>query len=172
MALCLLLARWCRAHGHRLVAMTVDHGLRADSAAEAGRVSGWLAARGIEHEILTWRGVKPVSGLQAAARSARFALLTDRAASLGARGLFLAHHVQDQAETMVMRLARGSGPDGLAGIRSRQMRDGIPVLRPLLPVPPGSLRAHCLAEGQVWSRIRATGTGVSNGSGCASREKG
>ena len=130
--------------------MTVDHGLRADSAAEAGRVSGWLAARGIEHEILTWRGVKPVSGLQAAARSARFALLTDRAASLGARGLFLAHHVQDQAETMVMRLARGSGLDGLAGIRSRQMRDGIPVLRPLLPVPPGRLRAHCLAEGQVW----------------------
>lgn len=150
MALCLLLARWCRAHGHRLVAVTVDHALRADSAAEAGRVSGWLAARGIEHEILTWRGVKPVAGLQAAARSARFALLTDHALSLGAQVLFLAHHVQDQAETMTMRLVRDSGPDGLAGIRPRQMHGGIPVLRPLLSLPPVRLRAHCLAEAQAW----------------------
>ena len=150
MALCLLLARWCRAHGHRLVAVTVDHALRADSAVEAERVSGWLAARGIEHEIMTWHGVKPVAGLQAAARSARFALLTDHALSLGAQALFLAHHVRDQAETMAMRLVRGSGPDGLAGIRPRQMRGGIPVLRPLLSLPPVRLRAHCLAEAQVW----------------------
>jgi tRNA(Ile)-lysidine synthase len=150
MALCLLLARWCRVRGHRLVAVTVDHALRADSAAEARRVSGWLAARGIEHEILTWRGVKPTAGLQAVARSARFALLTDHALSLGAQALFLAHHIQDQAETMAMRLARGSGPDGLAGIRPRQMRGGIPVLRPLLGLPPVRLRAHCLAEGQAW----------------------
>ena len=150
MALCLLLARWCRAHGHHLVALTVDHALRPASAAEAGRVSRWLAARGIAHEILSWHGEKPGTGLQAAARSARFALLTARTAALGARGLFLAHHLQDQAETMVMRLARGSGPDGLAGIRSRQMRGGIPVLRPLLPVPPARLRAQCLAEAQAW----------------------
>lgn len=150
MALCLMLACWCRAHGHRLVAVTVDHGLRPDSAAEAGRVSAWLAARGIEHESLSWRGEKPVTGLQAAARSARFALLTDRATCLGAAGLFLAHHMQDQAETMAMRLARDSGPDGLAGIRPRQIRDGIPVLRPLLPLLPERLRTHCLAEGQAW----------------------
>ena len=114
------------------------------------QVSGWLAARGIEHEILTWQGAKPVSGLQAAARTARLGLLTGRAASLGAKGLFLAHHMQDQAETLLMRLARGTGPDGLAGIRLRQMRDAIPVLRPLLPVTPDRLRAHCLAEGQAW----------------------
>jgi len=150
MALCLLLARWCHAHGHRLVAVTVDHGLRPDSAAEAERVSAWLVARGIEHEILKWRGTKPTTGLQAAARSARFTLLADHALSLGAQALFLAHHVQDQAETMAMRLARGSGPDGLAGIRSRQMRAGIPVLRPLLTLSPVRLRAHCLAEAQIW----------------------
>ncbi|WP_051284997.1 tRNA lysidine(34) synthetase TilS [Nisaea denitrificans] len=150
MALCLMLAHWCRARGHRLVAVTVDHALRADSAAEARRVSGWLAARGIEHEILSWSGTKPSAGLQAAARSARFALLTDHALSLGAQALFLAHHMQDQAETMAMRLARGSGPDGLAGIRPRQMRGGIAVLRPLLGLPPVRLRAHCLAEAQAW----------------------
>lgn len=150
MALCLLLARWSRAHGHRLVAATVDHALRPDSAAEAGQVSRWLGARGIEHEILTWHGGKPATGLQAAARSARFALLTGRATVLGARGLFLAHHLQDQAETIVMRLARGSGADGLAGIRPRQMRGTIPVLRPLLPVPPARLRAQCLVEAQAW----------------------
>lgn len=150
MALCLLLRRWCHAHGHRLVAVTVDHALRPDSAEEAGRVSAWLAARGIEHETLRWLDAKPVTGLQAAARSARFKLLTDYAASLGASGLFLAHHVQDQAETMAMRLARGSGPDGLAGIRPRQMHGSIPVLRPLLTLSPARLRAHCLAEAQVW----------------------
>ncbi len=150
MALCLLLARWCHAHGHRLLAVTVDHALRPDSAEEAGRVSAWLAARGIEHKILKWQGAKPGTGLQAAARSARFKLLTDCAASLGASGLFLAHHVQDQAETMAMRLARGSGPDGLAGIRPRQMHGSIPVLRPLLSLPPARLRANCLAEAQVW----------------------
>ncbi|MEO9900949.1 tRNA lysidine(34) synthetase TilS [Nisaea sp.] len=150
MALCLMLACWCRTHGHRFIAVTVDHGLRSDSAAEAGRVAAWMAARGIEHETLSWRGVKPATGLQAAARSARFTLLIDRAASLGAAGLFLAHHMEDQAETMAMRLARGSGPDGLAGIRSRQIRDGVPVLRPLLPLLPERLKAHCLTEGQVW----------------------
>lgn len=150
MALCLLLARWCNVHGHRLVAVTVDHGLRPDSAAEAERVSAWLAVRGIEHEILKWRGAKPTTGLQAAARSARFTLLTDHALSLGAQALFLAHHVQDQAETMAMRLARGSGPDGLAGIRPRQIRGGIPVLRPLLSLSPVRLRTHCLAEALAW----------------------
>ena len=150
MALCLLLSRWCRARRHSLVAVTIDHGLRAEAALEARRVTAWLAARGIEHKILRWNGSKPTSGLQAAARSARFALFLDHAASLGATGLFLAHHIQDQAETMAMRLARGSGPDGLAGIRPVQRYGRLSVMRPLLSVDPAQLRAYCLAEGQIW----------------------
>jgi len=150
MALCLLLDRWCRAAGHRFRALIVDHGLRAEAAAEAARVSGWLRARGIASEILRWSGQKPAAGLQAAARAARFSLLTDRARELGAGGLFLAHHLEDQAETMVMRLGRDSGPDGLAGIRMRQMHAGVLVYRPLLGLPPERLRAHCVAGAQAW----------------------
>jgi tRNA(Ile)-lysidine synthase len=150
MALCLLLDRWCRTNGHRCRALIVDHGLRTESAAEASRVSGWLQARGIASDILRWSPVKPVAGVQASARAARFALMTDRARELGARGIFLAHHLEDQAETMVMRLGRDSGPDGLAGIRMRQMHAEIPVYRPLLGTPPQRLRAHCLAQAQAW----------------------
>ncbi|WP_193188448.1 tRNA lysidine(34) synthetase TilS [Nisaea sediminum] len=150
MALCLLLDRWCRANGHRFRALIVDHGLRAESAAEAARVSGWLQARGIASDILRWSAGKPVAGVQAAARAARFALMTGRARELGARGIFLAHHLEDQAETMVMRLGRDSGPDGLAGIRMRQMHAEFPVYRPLLGISPQRLRAHCVTEAQAW----------------------
>lgn len=150
MALSLLLARWCRSHGHEFRALIVDHGLRPEAAGEAARVASRLHARGIRAEVLRWSGPRPASGIQAAAREARFALLTERARALGAYALFLAHHLRDQAETMIMRLGRDSGPDGLAGIRSRQMRTGMPVLRPLLSVPPQRLRLHCLSEGLAW----------------------
>ncbi|WP_420406181.1 tRNA lysidine(34) synthetase TilS [Nisaea sp.] len=150
LALCLLLDRWCSVAGHRFCALIVDHGLRPEAAAEAARVSRWLKARGIASEILHWSARKPAAGLQAAARAARFSLMTDRARERGAGGLFLAHHLEDQAETMIMRLGRDSGPDGLAGIRMRQLHAGVPVFRPLLGLPPERLRAHCLANAQAW----------------------
>lgn len=150
LALALLLDRWCRIAGHKLRVLIVDHGLRPEAEGEAEQVRRRLRVRGIKSEILTWRGPKPASGVQAAARDARFGLMIDRAKALGAAGLFLAHHLQDQAETMIMRLGRDSGPDGLSGMRPRQIRAGVPVMRPLLGVSKARLRAHCLAEAQAW----------------------
>ena len=71
LALAVLADRWARARGGRVVALTVDHGLRAGSAAEAARVAEWMAARDISHHLLDWRGAKPEADLQAAAREAR-----------------------------------------------------------------------------------------------------
>ena len=105
LALCLLADPWVRKRGGRLVALTVDHGLRPGSGEEAGRVGDWLARRGIAHRVLRWRGEKPRRGVQAAAREARYHLLREGCARHGALHLLLAHQREDQAETFVMRLA-------------------------------------------------------------------
>lgn len=150
MSLALLAARWCAARGHSFTALIVDHGLRASSGAEARMVAARLEALGIAVEILEWVGAKPASGIQQVAREARLGLLIARAGALGAYALLLAHHLGDQAETLVMRLGRGSGPDGLAAIRAKQRRDGVTLLRPLLPVPPAILRTVCLEAAMPW----------------------
>jgi tRNA(Ile)-lysidine synthase len=99
MALTLLTARWARHQGHALTALTVDHGLRLESAAEAALVAGWLSARGIAHHTVKWAGEKPATGLQDAARTARYRLLAAWAADNGIADLLLAHQQDDQAET-------------------------------------------------------------------------
>lgn len=148
MALVLLAAGW--AAGRPLRAVTVDHGLRADSRAEAETVHGWLAARGIAHEILSWEGPKPSTGLQEAARAARYRLIGEWARARGVRHVLLAHQLEDQAETVLMRLARGSGIAGLAAMREVVTRQGVHYLRPLLRVPRARLRATLAAAGQDW----------------------
>jgi len=149
MALALLLADWAAAEGGRLTALTVDHGLRADSAAEATQVAGWMAARGIPHHILRWEGVKPSSGLMAAAREARYRLLNGWCRREGVLHLVLAHQLEDQAATFIMRLRRGSGLDGLAGMP--EVVEGMPrLLRPLLGVSRTRLKALLVERGQGW----------------------
>jgi tRNA(Ile)-lysidine synthase len=150
MALLLLAARWASDNGHPLTALTVDHGLRADSAAEAALVGRWLAGRGIAHVVLRWQGNKPASGLQEAARTARYDLMADWAARNGVADLLLAHQQDDQAETMIMRLMRGSGISGLAAMRSVSMRGGLRLHRPLLPVSRARLRTTLGVFGQEW----------------------
>lgn len=119
----------------RMAAATIDHGLRADSAAEAAFVGAICAARAIPHHIL--RPSAPISGsLQASARAARYALLDRWRSEQGIDWLMTAHHADDQLETMVMRLARSSGVGGLAGVRARQGH----VLRPLRHVRRAALR--------------------------------
>jgi tRNA(Ile)-lysidine synthase len=150
MALCLLAERWARARGGEVTALIVDHGLRPESGAEALEVAAWLERRGVDHRILAWRGPKPATGIQTAAREARYALLGDWCRAAGVLHLLLGHHRDDQAETVALRAARRSGPDGLAGMASVREIAGLRLLRPLLAVPKERLRATLRAAGQTW----------------------
>ena len=118
-ALMVLFADWLRqrrADAGAHTVLTVDHGLRPESAAEARAVADQAAALGFRHALLVWRGPKPSTGLQAAAREARYQLMRDYMGAHDIATLFTAHTRDDQAETLLMRLARGSGLDGLAAI--------------------------------------------------------
>jgi tRNA(Ile)-lysidine synthase len=150
MALALLLDRWARGRGGRAIALTVDHGLRAESGAEARRVGRWLEARGVRHRVLVWRGVKPKRGMQAAARAARYALLAAWCRRHAVLHLALAHHRDDQIETFLMRLGHGSGLDGLAAMPGIAERDGVRLLRPLLGLDKARLVASLVAMRQDW----------------------
>ena len=142
-ALMLLAARWRdgRKNPPKLTAATVDHGLRKESKAEAASVAKLARKLKIPHRVLCWRGRKPKSGLQEAARAARYALLLSLAREIRAAAIVTAHTRDDQAETVLHRIGRGSGVTGLSGIRPRSEREGIAILRPLL----GVAKARCEA---------------------------
>lgn len=150
LALGLLAADWARERGGEAVAFTVDHGLRPESGGEAGRVAEWLAARGVRHHVLVWEGDKPAAGLQAAARAARYRLLGEACAARGILHLLVAHHREDQAETLLLRLGRGSGLDGLAAMAPERPTPWGRVLRPLLSVGRARLVATLEVRGQEW----------------------
>jgi tRNA(Ile)-lysidine synthase len=160
MALMHLAARWLarkRDGRPEMLVVTIDHGLRPESAREAAWVAQQAKKLGLSHETLTWKGEKPRSGIQEAAREARYRLLDERSRVLaGGRrcAVVTAHHREDQAETFLMRLARGSGLDGLCGMpraRALRRREGGPgILRPLLGVPKSRLLATLTAHGVSW----------------------
>lgn len=127
-------------------ALVVDHGIRPDSAAEAARVGARLGALGIAARVLTVSDLAPASGLQEWARNRRYERLLDEARKAGAC-LLLGHHGGDQAETVMMRLARGSGLAGLAGMRGVTLRHGVPVLRPLLHADRDAIAGYCARLG-------------------------
>jgi tRNA(Ile)-lysidine synthase len=136
----------------RVTALTVDHGLRAGSAAEAAQVASLCAAAGIPHHVLSWPGPHPRANLQAAARAARYALMADWCQRHDVPVLLTAHHAEDQAETLLMRLARGSGLAGLSGIRAaRPLAPGVMLVRPLLTTPRTALADAARAAG--WTAI-------------------
>lgn len=150
MALALLLEEWTDSVRGELVALIVDHGLRPESGGEARRVGQWLARRGVAHRTLRWTGPKPRHGIQAAARDARYRLLTEWCRGAGVLHLALAHHRDDQAETVLLRLAAGSGLDGLAAMPAISELSAVRLLRPLLDVSKSSLVASLRAYGQDW----------------------
>ncbi len=150
LALALLAHRWASARGGRVVAFTVDHGLRVESAAEARQVGDWLKAYNVGHVVLCWRGAKPKAGIQSAARNARLRLLGDRCRTDGILHLLLAHHRGDQAETVALRREDRSGPDGLAAMAAETSMPWGRVLRPLLGEPKGTLTGYLEAIGQEW----------------------
>lgn len=164
MALGLLAAAWARRRRGRVTALTVDHGLRPESGAEARLVGRWLRQRGIAHRILRWRGDKPKTGVQAAARSARLELLADWCVRHQVLHLLYGHQMEDQAGTLLLRLSAGSGGDGLAAmplvtdvaVRNLAVPGGtlgvpsVRLLRPLLSVPETRLSATLQAKAQAW----------------------
>lgn len=141
LALCFLAAEWCRDNGVRLTGLTVDHGLRPESPDEAARVGDWLGSIGIAHHVLSWLGIKPQTGIQEAARDARYRLLLDWAHAHGITNILFAHHLEDQAETFLLRACHGSGIGGLAGMQPAIEREGVRILRPLLGFPRARLAA-------------------------------
>ena len=143
MALALLADAWAKARGGGILGLTVDHGLRPESADEARQVDEWMSARGIAHRVLTWTGPKPESGIQNAARDARYALLAEACAAQGILHLAVAHHADDQAETILFRQQRGSGPGGLAGMSAARSLGSVRLIRPLLGFPKSALVATC-----------------------------
>ena len=142
-ALMWLAARWRRglAHGPLLTIVTVDHGLRAEAAREAREVRRLATGLGLTHRTLRWRGAKPKTGLPAVAREARYRLLAEAARKAGASHVLTAHTRDDQAETLLMRMLRGSGLAGLSAMARLTERDGVVLARPLLDVPKSQLIA-------------------------------
>jgi tRNA(Ile)-lysidine synthase len=153
-----LAARWRAAlkHGPRLFAATVDHGLRAESGREARAAKALASRLGLHHRTMRWTGDKPETGLQEAARVARYHLLAVAARAAGARHILTAHTLDDQAETVLLRMARGSGLTGLAAMARettlaeeqtgvaaarRHAAGPLVLVRPLLEVPKARLIA-------------------------------
>jgi tRNA(Ile)-lysidine synthase len=142
-ALMWLAARWRRAlkRGPRLIAATVDHGLRREAAREARDVKRLARELDLPHRTLRWRGPKPQTGVPAAARAARYRLLAEAARASGATHILTAHTRDDQAETLLMRMLRGSGITGLAAMARQSEREGVWLARPLLDIPKSQLVA-------------------------------
>jgi tRNA(Ile)-lysidine synthase len=149
-ALAVLADQWLGERQGRVLALVVDHGLRPESAGEAQSTRERLAALGIEAETLVWSGAKPATRIQQAAREARYRLLFEACRRHGILHLLTAHHAGDQAETLAMRAARASGPDGLAGMPALVEHRDARLLRPLLPVPRARLTATLQARGIGW----------------------
>jgi tRNA(Ile)-lysidine synthase len=148
-ALMWLAARWRRGlkRGPRLIAVTVDHGLRAEAAPEARDVKRLARTLDLEHRTQRWRGAKPKTGVPAAAREARYALLARAARAVGATHVATAHTRDDQAETLLMRLLRGSGIAGLGAMTGESEREGVRLARPLLDISKARLIATLDAAG-------------------------
>ena len=161
-ALLVLAARWAKGRGGapKLLAVTIDHGLRPEAAGEAAQVKRLARRLGVKHRTLRWRGNKPRSGLQEAARHARYRLLAEAAEQAGYEHILTAHTLDDQAETVLFRLARGSGLGGLAGMAyavpvphkfSKRAPSAVFLVRPLLAVPKTRLIATLQAAGIPYS---------------------
>lgn len=145
-----ILHDWAAAAGVALHVVTVDHGLRPEAAAEADFVAALARDMGHPHTTLHWRDHDGTGNLPDRARRARYGLMATWAQAQGIARIALGHTADDQAETLLMRLARGAGVDGLAAMAPRRVVDGVTFLRPLLPLRRAELRDLLRARGQRW----------------------
>lgn len=151
LALVLRLQDWAQENGRRIVALTVNHGLRPEAGEESAYVAQLMKRRDIEHHTLLWEGEKPQTGIENAARKARYELLFGWCRQNNVRVLATGHHRRDQAETFLLRLQRGSGLYGLCGISPVSVREGITVIRPQLDKDPEELRNWLKSCGISWA---------------------
>src|SRR5262249_50508632 len=140
----------------KLIAITVDYGLRKESRREAAAVARLARKLKIAHRTVHWRGRKPATGLQEAARAARYRLLASAARSAKAGHILTAHTLDDQAETVLIRMSRGSGLTGLGAMseasRLPQDENGdIALIRPLLDIPKARLVATLARAGVAFA---------------------
>ena len=150
MALLRLARIWWALAGKRIIALTVDHGLRAESADEARQVAAWCEALGVEHHALKWTH-DGQGNLSAAAREGRYRLMAEFCKAREIEHIYTGHTMDDQAETVLMRFARGSGVDGLAGMAAETPIWGITLMRPfVLSQTRESLRAILAELKQSW----------------------
>jgi tRNA(Ile)-lysidine synthase len=150
MALLRLAHLWAKPQGIQISALTVDHGFRPEAVGEAAKVRGWAQSLGVPHQILVWQGEKPKTGLQAKARAARYGLMSAWCRAHEVDGLMTGHTMNDQAETVVMRMKRTNSPDSIAAIRPVMDWEGIKILRPLLSQKRETLRAFLNSLDQGW----------------------
>ena len=146
MALAHLVAAWAGTRRGAVTALTIDHGLRRESATEARTVATWVRKIGLQHQTLVWHHGTVTRRIQETARAARYGLMGAWCLRAGVTKLLLAHHLEDQAETFLMRLAAGSGVQGLGCMRVRTSTETVELVRPLLGVPKSRLHAtleHC-----------------------------
>lgn len=149
-ALLYLLADVARDYEFELLAVTVDHGFRPEAVREVAHVAARCADLGIRHDVLRWRGWDGNGNKQDAARRARYTLMSEWAHAQGLQTVALAHTANDQAETVLMRIARGSGVDGLSAMKPRRIDGGVVWVRPLLDVRREELRAYLQTLGVAW----------------------
>ncbi len=134
-----------------ITALTVNHGLRTEAVAECKMVADLMAAHDIPHETLTWTGDVPSSNIQAAARELRYKLMSNWCHSNSVRLLAVAHHMDDQAETFMLRLARGSGVYGLSAMSEHvALHDDLALIRPLLDYSSDQLKSYLTARSIQW----------------------
>ena len=155
-ALMHLFLHWAKQRSASLPAvLTVNHGLRDEADGEAEQVAAWAREQGLDCHVLRWTGEKPPSNIEEHARTARYGLLAAWCEANRVSSLFVAHTADDQAETFLLRLGRGSGVDGLSAMRVRaslplQGFHRIQLLRPLLGVTRAELRAYLKSLGAAW----------------------
>jgi len=149
-ALLLLAHDWAMRHGVCLQVVTIDHQLRRDSAQEAAWVHDLCNTMDLAHQTVAWQDWQGQGNTQAAARAARYRLIQS-ACPDGVTQVLLGHTLDDQAETVLLRIKRGSGVDGLAAMSPRRrLPHGLELLRPLLDVSRADLRRYLTARGQTW----------------------
>lgn len=137
------LVHWCKMAGLNIVALHVNHGLRAAADGEAEYVQDLCKKLNVPCYVFCWTGEKPQAGLESVARDVRYKFMTDFCRKNNVDALFVAHQADDQIETFLMNLGRGSGLFGLAAMRRETLRDGVKIVRPLLDVSRAELKQFC-----------------------------